>query len=220
LSCPRSIPRVTSGRISFWMCSAHSGLGQSRAWLEFIAMTMTLVSRGAPVHQAPRLTALDPTALALAAFHAELVAFRVGQRHPAGSVCLPVILDERGADAEQALDLLVAGPAGGEQVEVHPVLDHLGLGHRDEQQAEALAGDDPALGVIGLVRVARVFPPARYLAPELGLAVGVGAIDGDTANFEHTRPRNCDRMRARRRPERQPGMPVGGALSSVPDMAA
>ena len=83
--------------------------------------------------------------------------------HPARSVRLPVILDQGGADAEQALYLLVAGLVGGPQVEVHPVLDHLALGHRDEQQAEALAGDDPALRVIGVVRVVGSSEPVTSL---------------------------------------------------------
>jgi hypothetical protein len=46
------------------------------------------------------------------------------------------------------------------------------FGHRDEQQADAARGHDPAFWVVGIVPVVRVFLPACDLTPEHCLAVG------------------------------------------------
>jgi len=65
--------------------------------------------------------------LGIAAQHAELVAFRIGHRHPTAAVRVAMIGDLAGTQLEQPLDLLVAGTVGRRQVEMNPVLDHLAI---------------------------------------------------------------------------------------------
>src|SRR5215217_6810357 len=117
-----------------------------------------------------------------AALDAELVALGVGQDDPAGAVGAAVVGDQGGADPEQPLDLLVAGPVVGHQVQVDPVLDRLGLGHGDEQQPGLAVrpGQEP-LGVARLVGVVGVLLVAGDLAPELDQGIRVGAVEGDVA---------------------------------------
>ncbi len=64
--------------------------------------------------------------------HAEFVALRVGEHHPALVVALPDVHPGR-AEAQETLDfgLLIVGV----EIDVQPVLDRLGLGHRDEHQS-------------------------------------------------------------------------------------
>src|SRR5690606_3847921 len=114
-----------------------------------------------------------------AAFDAELVALRVGHDHPTGALRPTVVSDQRGADPEQALHLLVAGAVLWHEVEVHAVLDRLRFRHRNEDHADAVVGDQPADRVAGEVRVLRILLPARHLAPELGQAEVIGAVDAD-----------------------------------------
>ena len=65
------------------------------------------------------------------------------------------------------------------QVEVEAVLDRLGLGHLDEEDAVArLRVEDHALLVAGQVGVAVDVDVAEQPLPPLGELVGVGAVDG------------------------------------------
>ncbi len=67
-------------------------------------------------------------------FDAELVALRVGQCHPAGAVGFAVVAEERGAERDRPLHLLVPAHVGRLQVQVHAVLDRLVLRDGNEQQ--------------------------------------------------------------------------------------
>lgn len=60
-----------------------------------------------------------------AALDAKLVALRVGEHHPAGTVRLAVVRHSRGTEIDQPLYFLVAGPVGRLQIQVQPVLDRL-----------------------------------------------------------------------------------------------
>src|SRR5690606_41482982 len=113
---------------------------------------------GAPARPPPRRrrSARCRRELAVAPEHAELVALRVGHRHPAGAraVLAAAVGEHGGADTDQPVDLLLLGAVRGAQVEVQAVLDRLGLGHLDEQHVvAAVASEDHALLVARLVRV-------------------------------------------------------------------
>ena len=75
---------------------------------------------------------------------------------------------------------LVAGPGLGLEVEVHPVLGGLALGHRDEEEPGAVEGVRRRHHDLGIVVVVDV--PARHRRPERRQAPGVGAVEGDVVD--------------------------------------
>lgn len=90
------------------------------------------------------------------------------------------IVDQRRAPSGQSLDLGVAEQIGF-QVEVHPALGGLGLGHGNEQQPGMafLRIDEQRFGVVGSVGVLGVLDVAEHGRPEPGEGVVVTASDGD-----------------------------------------
>src|SRR5215472_11281732 len=71
----------------------------------------------------------------LGAYHAELVAFGVGQHSPGLRAGLPDV-DVPGAELEQPLDLPIAILGRGGDVEMHAVLEGLAIGDRHEADAD------------------------------------------------------------------------------------
>ena len=110
-----------------------------------------------------------------------------------------MILDQRGADAEQSRDLLVAAAGGGHQVEVIPVFTTLPSGTGMNSRLKPWPATILPSGSSGWFGSSGI-PPARYLAPELGLAVGVGAID-ENLRTSNIRVLGIQVERARRAPE-------------------
>ena len=89
-----------------------------------------------------------------------------------------------GPELEQSRELVVAAPLGGTQIQVHPVLDLLGVRHLDEQQPGRPVGrEDHALLVAGLVGVVGVLGVAEHLRPPDGLRIRVPGVDGDVAEI-------------------------------------
>ncbi|OLT27088.1 hypothetical protein BJF83_19440 [Nocardiopsis sp. CNR-923] len=79
------------------------------------------------------------SAFVFGAHDAEFVAFGVGEDGPAGAVGCASVVDEGGAEVDEALGLLVAGALWcGAQVEVEPVLVVLGSGTRRKSRGGAL----------------------------------------------------------------------------------
>ena len=110
--------------------------------------------------------------------HAELVPFGIGQHDP-GHVPLPDVGRHR-AQAEQPFHLgrLVRDRLGG-QVQVDPVLDRLGLRHRDEHQRQrhrvriaVLVRPD-----VDLLVVLDAYLPAQGGGPEAGQPGGLDRVD-------------------------------------------
>src|SRR5690606_22926543 len=154
---------------------------RARALSSWISVTPTTLG-GAPARPPSRRrrSARCRRELAVAPEHAELVALRVGPRHPAGAraVLAAAVGEHGGAGADQPVDLLLLGAVRGAQVEVQAVLDRLGLGHLDEQHVvAAVAGEDHALLVARLVRVVRHVDVVQQLPPPLRQLVGVAAVD-------------------------------------------
>src|SRR6478752_3268004 len=113
--------------------------------------------------------------------HAELVALDVLHHGPERRLAVDrtgVLLDEielRGTEPAQAIDLF-AHRAGGSQVQVHPVLRRLRLGHRLEEDPARL----PArVGDVGARRVGVDQVVAERGGPERRHADGVACIEGE-----------------------------------------
>lgn len=86
---------------------------------------------------------------------AELVAFWVCQDHPARAVGATKVGELAGAETEYAFDLSISCCVGGRKVQVKAMLDRLGMGDLDEQQAmPRLRVEDHAFLMTGFVGVA------------------------------------------------------------------
>ncbi len=139
--------------------------------------------------------------LCVAAQDAQLVPLGVGEHDPAGPVRLALVVDHGGTQREHALDLLVAGAVGGNEVEMDAVLDLLVVGHVDEQQSNRPVGrEDHVLLVARQIRVVGVLGETEQLAPPDRLLVGVARIERRMRNpyghAEHRRAGNWFRVHA------------------------
>src|ERR1039458_2872249 len=70
--------------------------------------------------------------------HAELVALRIGEDHPADPGAAGA--GDAGAKRGQPGDLLILGPVGGRQIQVHPVFPGLALRDFDEVEGRPAGG--------------------------------------------------------------------------------
>lgn len=131
-----------------------------------------------PSGRAAPLARLERGALGVAGLDTELVALGVAQHHEApDAVGRPVVGEDRGAQLQQPLHLLIPGGVG-TQVEVDPVLDRLAFRHLDEQQPrQRRRRFDEYLFVARFIDVRD--RPAGDLTPERAQLIGVGTVDGD-----------------------------------------
>ena len=116
------------------------------------------------------------------ALDAELVALRVGHGDPPGSLAVPVVLHDPGAQRHRLGHRLVARHVDGLDVEVDPVLGDLALGDRDEQQAGAVEGERRRHHDFGVVVVVDV--PSGQLRPEPRQRARVVAVEGDVVKVD------------------------------------
>ncbi|QSI46472.1 hypothetical protein CYL17_00290 [Thermobispora bispora] len=94
-----------------------------------------------------------------------------------------MILMECGAERDQPLHLLVAGPIGRAQIKVEPVLDALPFGDSlKEQMGAATRTFDQDLVIL---RPALAHGPAEGIAPPSGDAVRIVAVEGDRVDLNH-----------------------------------
>src|SRR4051794_16961725 len=138
------------------------------------------VSHGrAPAVTTASAQSLRRRSLGVAAEHAELVAFRIGEDDPARAVGTSAIGDLRCPEATNTFDLLVAPPVSGREVQVQAVLHRLDVRDLDEQKSvPGPRVDDHALLVAWLVRVARPVGVGQDALPPLPQGEGVSAGDG------------------------------------------
>ena len=94
----------------------------------------------------------------------ELVALGVGHEHPA-ALLVVVDVHQGGAEADQPLDLDVDELGADHEVEVHPVLHRLRLGHRLEQEAPTGARAAPVDAVVGVAERREVLPAELAVDP-------------------------------------------------------
>src|SRR5258706_10624166 len=99
--------------------------------------------------------------------HAELVALRVGQDHPADADRL--VSPHRRAEPHQASHLLVLAAVARNHIEAKPILDGLRLRNTDEVQAYVTSWSrtDAEFLLAGL-EVSLAHPPAGHSCPEPG----------------------------------------------------
>src|ERR1039457_4261139 len=90
-----------------------------------------------------------------ASLDTEFVAFRVGEHDPSGAVGLTPVVDHSRAQLHDAAHLRVPLLwAGRREIQMDTVLDLLGFGHPDEQQAgRSIGREQQALGILRVVGV-------------------------------------------------------------------
>src|SRR5690348_11827509 len=145
------------------------------------------------------------------ALDAELVALRIAQNHPSAAVWPALVVDQLGTDAQELVNLLVPPARERHEINMDPVLDVLGLRHRDEEQRQRpVRREQQSLRVAGSVGVARVLAEPGQLHPELRQAVGISTVEGDAldayghgATFRrrrHLRLRSVSQLQEARKP--------------------
>jgi hypothetical protein len=111
----------------------------------------------------------------LRAHYTELVSLGVGKNSPGLSAGLPSVHPPR-PERKEAVDLLLAIGGASGQVEMHAVLDRLGISDRHEADADGrvLVGPDDDL-VLALGK----YRPAKCLGPEQGQARQIVSVNDD-----------------------------------------
>src|SRR6266568_5412281 len=123
----------------------------------------------------------------LRAHYAELVSLRVGQDSPGLSAGLPDVGPAR-PECKKAINLLITVRGAAGEVEVHAVLNGLGIGDRHEADAHGrvlISPDDDLALALGQNL------PAKRLRPEPGQAGQVVSVNDDVVESD----RHPDSMR-------------------------
>jgi hypothetical protein len=135
--------------------------------------------------------------LTIAAEYVELVALRVGERHPTAAVGAAVIGDFGGALSEQSRDLGFARPVGRSKIEVQPILDLFAFRYLDEEQSRTAVGrEDHALLVARLVGILGILAHGENLGPPHRLLVGIPRVDRGVADPRRHEPTMSDERAA------------------------
>ena len=122
-------------------------------------------------------------AFRVASEDAELVALGVGQHEPPRPVWFAEVVDRRGAQRQHPIDLLIAGPIGRDQVQVHAILHLFGLGDLDEQKPlSTVRVDDHALVIARLVGLVGHAGEPKHLRPERRERIRIMAVERGAVN--------------------------------------